>query len=158
MGTEGRQVDYLQKRVVFAAALWDLVAVAPLALPWTAGLELGLLNAVAAMLGLPGQIPDMADGHLLFVNMAGCCGLIWIAYRLFAWQPGFLRAEFWIRCVFAALLGYYAFATPVGGIGAAFAVTEVAWAGICYWAMTRSGAGAARPIARRPVEATDLPR
>ena len=56
------------------------------------------------------------------------------------------------------LLGYYAFATSVGGIAGAFAITEIAWAGICYWALTRTAATAARPMMRGPMQATDLPR
>jgi hypothetical protein len=136
----------VQRQIVIGGALWDLAVVAPLALPFTAGLELGLLNQVAAMLGITGEIPEMAAGHLLFVNMAGCAGLVWIAYRLFAYSPAFLRADLWIRGVFVALLAWYAVASPVAAIAGIFAATEALWAAICCWGLWRAR-NAAPPVA-----------
>lgn len=127
----------LGRRFVKASAVWDLVAVAPLALPFTAGHSLALLNWIGSLLGLYGEIPAPDPAHLLFANMAGLCGLIWIAYRLFAYHSSFVLAEFWVRAGFALLLGYYAVDRSISGVIDVFALTELAWAVVLGWAYLR---------------------
>lgn len=59
-------------------AIWDLVATAGFATPWTATFLLGVLARVDDSLGLPGDaMPDFDTAHLLFVTLFGVVVTMW---------------------------------------------------------------------------------
>lgn len=119
----------LAQQVITAAAIWDIFFVAPFALPNTASDFLAIMDGIGALLGLYGSIPAMQPGHMLFVNMAGMSGVIWTGYRLFAYNDGFVLAEFWVRLLIGCVLAGYGLQQSVSGIVGLFAVTEFCWAG-----------------------------
>lgn len=119
----------LAPRFITAAAIWDIFFVAPFALPPTAHDLLAIMDAAGALLGFYGSLPAMQPGHMLFVNMAGMSAVIWIGYRLFAYNDGFVLAEFWVRLLIGCLLAGYGLQHSVNGIVWMSAFTEFCWAG-----------------------------
>lgn len=74
-------------RIVRASALYDLVATAPFATPWSFAFVAGVLGALHVNLQLPGAwfVPDMMQ--TLFACLMGSVVVIWSLARLHLGLP-----------------------------------------------------------------------
>lgn len=70
------------RRIVRASAIYDLVATAGFATPWTAQPSLDLIFTVSRLLGLEAAVPGFDPLQLLFVNLMGSVVVVWSLVRL----------------------------------------------------------------------------
>lgn len=94
-----QQHTYL--RIVRASAWYDLVVTAGFATPWTFSLIYAQLVALAAALGLGGELPPMAPAHMLMANLLGSVVTVWAVLRLRDTQLHYGRYDAAARFLFA---------------------------------------------------------
>jgi hypothetical protein len=133
-------------RVVRIGALYDLLAAAAFATPWTARALLGLLARLHLQLQVPGAPPpQFAALHLFFVSLFGTLAVAWAGARL-----AFPRVEQGLvdglaRAAFAVWMGL-ALASGQSALLVAFLVPELGFAvaELGGWVrLRRSGAASA---------------
>lgn len=97
--------------IVRGFAVYDIIALAPFALPWLATLQLSTFAQIQQALGLPGApITAVSPNELVFFNMLGIVGVGWSLWRLrnlsveIGIFEGYLRAAFAFVLLYAALL------------------------------------------------------
>lgn len=89
-------------RVGRIGGLYDLVATAAFATPWTAAFVLGLLTTVQQAAGLPGDpMPDFDVSHLLFVTLFGVVVTMWSVVRVLRPTALLIAADTVGRAVFS---------------------------------------------------------
>jgi hypothetical protein len=96
------------RRIVAAGAVYDLITVGPLAMPFTAPAHLNLMFNVNELLGFEGAMPVFEPIHILFVNLFGTMLAVWAGFRLLAFRPGFAVADFAVRAGVSVVLFWYA--------------------------------------------------
>lgn len=69
-------------RIVRASALYDLIVTLALATPWTFGLLHGMVSALDAGLGVPGDVPAANALTVLMANLMGSVVVVWSVARL----------------------------------------------------------------------------
>jgi hypothetical protein len=123
-------------RVVRASAVYDLIATALFALPWTAVLVFDVLGS----LGFPGAAPTDTVFTVLFANLMGSIVLVWAVLRIL--RPSLMLgvADTAARVLFSANM----VAALIAGASSfliGFLVLEVWWAlvqgGVIYAAFSR---------------------
>ena len=88
-------------------AIYDIIALAPFALPWTAVVQLAVFGRIQQALNLPGTPIDTLDpNELVFFNMLGIVGVGWSIWRLRNLTVELGIFEGWLRGLFAAVLLY----------------------------------------------------
>lgn len=106
-------------------AIWDLVATAGFATPWTATLVLGVLASVHDKLGLPGDpMPDFDTSHLLFVTLFGVVVTMWAVVRVMRPIPLLIAADTVGRAAFSTFFIWSLF-NGHSAIVLAFLVPEI---------------------------------
>jgi hypothetical protein len=129
------------KTMVFAGGIYDMVLVAPLAIPGLASIQLNLLFSLNKWLGFSGDIPDFAPAEMLFVNLFGVIGLLWICRRLFGYEEQLLQWDLLLRTTISLLLLYYALTQAIHGMIWIFLAIELLFvASYCFVIWRKRGA------------------
>jgi hypothetical protein len=123
MSDNGRRLRIVQR----ASAIYDLIAIGPLALPGVAGAELAQLERAAMVCSLPGDLPHFAPTHLFFANVFGIFTVVWSVLRLARTEPVYGLCDSVLRYAFAATMLLYVFAHGVTYLLLAFAFLELIW-------------------------------
>lgn len=88
-------------------AIYDIVALAPFALPFLASTQLDMFGRVHEALGLWGvPISAVNPNEMVFLNMLGILGVAWSIWRLRNVTVRLGVFEGWVRAAFAAVLLY----------------------------------------------------
>ena len=66
------------RQLVRSSAIYDVLATAAFATPWT-------FHLLHRTLGLVSPLPEFEPLHIFFVNLLGCLVLVWSALRI--WRP-----------------------------------------------------------------------
>ena len=119
------------RRLIRASAIYDVLATAPLATPWSFGL-------LHQFLGQFAPLPEFQPMHLLFVHLLASLVLVWAGLRLWRPVPAFGAADALARGLFFFWQIYFllAGASPVLWVfaffEAGFGIAQ-AWA---YWRLS----------------------
>lgn len=114
-------------RVVRASAVYDLLATAPFALPWTAAATIDALGRLHGATGLTGPVPDGSDPlTVLFASLMGSIVVVWALVRLA--RPSLSLGAFDTlgRALFSLAM-VVALTHGVTGVVVPFLVLEVGW-------------------------------
>lgn len=119
------------RRIVRASAIYDVLATAPFATPWTFAVAHAHLSAVNQALG-GAALPAFAPFHILFACLLGSVVLVWSALRIADPQQQFGRYDGAARMLFTTWMVWALSATgePVLWL---FIVPELAWGVIQWW-------------------------
>lgn len=90
------------RRVVRAAAWYDLLTVAPLVSPWSFALLLSVMSAIHEAFGLPGALPAFDPTVTVFANLLGSLALMWAILRLRSPEMRFGRYDAVCRVLYSA--------------------------------------------------------
>lgn len=130
------------RRLVRASGLYDLVATAAFATPWTFALVHQLLNRISPM-------PTFEPTHALFVNLMGSVIVVWSALRIWRPEPILGLFDAFARAIFFVWQLYYLLVHGITPVVWAFATVELLF-GVSqtygYWLLVKS-----RP--QRPITA-----
>ncbi|WGY04257.1 hypothetical protein QI633_10900 [Nocardioides sp. QY071] len=116
------------RRVVRASAVYDLIASAGFALPWTVAGTFALLDSLHRAFGLTGAVPDAdATFTVLFANLTGSLVVVWSVVRI--WRPtlAFGAADTVARVLFSTAM-LSALGSGASPVVLAFLVPELTWA------------------------------
>jgi hypothetical protein len=127
------------RRIVAAGAIYDMIAVGPLALPFTAPSHLNLMFDINVWLGFTGVMPTFQPIHFLFVNLFGTLLMVWAGFRLLRFRPGFSIVDFAVRVSVSVLLFWYATNGDVHRLVLFFLTAELLFAIANYRAMKHVG-------------------
>ena len=95
--------------IVRAFCFYDIIALAPFALPWLAAIQLKTFGTIGQTLNLPGApITPVGPNELVFFNMLGIVGVGWSIWRLRNLTVEIGIFEGWLRAGFACVLLYAA--------------------------------------------------
>ena len=109
-----------------AFAVYDILALAPFALPWLAMLQFNVFATVHSTLGLPGASITAPDPNLLvLVNMLGTVGVTWSVWRLRNMTVPISIFEGWVRAIFACLMLYAALFNGASAVWLLFGLIDV---------------------------------
>ena len=119
------------RRIVRASGIYDVLATAPFATPWTFALAHMQLSAVNQALG-GAALPAFTPFHILFACLLGSVVLVWSALRIADPQQRFGRYDGVARMLFTTWMVWALHATgePVLWL---FIVPELAWGVIQWW-------------------------
>jgi hypothetical protein len=126
-GSAGAKGQSAGKTLVFAGALYDLIAVGPLAIPGLATIQLNIMFMLNNWLGFAGGMPDFGTVEMLFVNLFGLMALLWITRRIFRYEDQLLSWDLLFRCAVVALLSYYAVQQDVHRLIWIFLIVELSF-------------------------------
>jgi hypothetical protein len=122
-----------------ASAVYDLLAVSPFAFPGLAAWEMTQLSRVASTLGLPGDFPGFAAGHLFFVNLFGVFVVVWSLLRLVRTDPVYALCDVVLRFAFVATILFYVIVHDLSRLLLMFAGLEVLWGAMQWGAYVQAG-------------------
>lgn len=127
------------RRIVRASGIYDVLATAPFATPWTFALAHTQLSAVNQALG-GAALPAFAPFHILFACLLGSVVLVWSALRIADPQQRFGRYDGVARMLFTTWMIWALHATgePVLWL---FIVPELAWGVIQWWPVRKAASG-----------------
>ncbi|POZ60659.1 hypothetical protein [Chromobacterium alticapitis] len=134
-------------KLVRLSALYDLMATAAFATPWT-------FAAVHTLLGSISPLPAFAPIHVLFANLLGSVVVIWSVLRLRRPEAEFGLYDTFARGLFFIWQLYYLLAMNGVAIVWGFAAMEAAFGiaqGYGYWLLRKTESG--KPSACRIVMA-----
>ena len=128
------------RRIVRASGIYDVLATAPFATPWTFAVAHAQLSAVNQALG-GSALPAFAPFHILFACLLGSVVLVWSALRIADPQQRFGRYDGMARMLFTTWMIWALHATgePILWL---FIVPELAWGVIQWWPVRQP----ARPV------------
>lgn len=137
------------RRLVRFSGIYDFLATAAFATPWTFQLLYQLLNRISPM-------PAFDPTHALFVNLMGSVILVWSALRIWRPEPILGLFDTFARGLFFCWQVYYLVGHGITPVTWAFAAVELllgvaqAWG---YWRLMKarpasSGNGWGSPLAR----------
>ena len=114
-----------------AFCFYDIIALAPFAVPWLAVFQLNTFASIQQALNLPGA-PIMAVGpnELVFFNMLGIVGVGWSVWRLRNLTVEIGIFEGWARVAFFCTMFYFAFVGGVSAIVIVFGLIDIVGAGL----------------------------
>lgn len=128
-------------RVIRASAVYDLLATAAFALPWTAPHALDSLIRIHEAWGLSGTLPRPDDVFtVLIANLLGSIVLVWSALRIAQPRLLFGAADTVARVLFSAWM----VAALLAGASTAvlvFLVPELLWAVVQGFVVLRASRG-----------------
>ncbi|ANQ85529.1 hypothetical protein dqs_2499 [Azoarcus olearius] len=128
------------RQLVRASGIYDVLATAAFATPWTYPLLFQLFNRIAPM-------PAFEPTHALFVNLLGSVVLVWSALRIWRPDPVFGLFDAYARALFFCWQMYYLLVHHVTPVVWAFAAIELLLGvlqAVGYWRLVgRSTAPAA---------------
>jgi len=123
--------------VARAAAAFDLVVTAALAIPGLDRRFVDLLNAIDAALGFGTAPIELPPFGFFLANLAGALGVLWALVRLARPEPYLVRADAIGRCFVAFLIVHAVGVRGVTPMLLAFAATELLGAVAQLWALAR---------------------
>jgi hypothetical protein len=123
--------------VARAAAAFDLVVTAALAIPGIDRRFVELLNAADAALGFATAPIALPPFGFFLANLAGALGVLWALVRLARPEPHLVRADAIARCFVAFLIVHAVALRGVTPVLLAFAATELLGAVAQLWALAR---------------------
>jgi hypothetical protein len=107
------------------ALTWlDLLVCAALAAPPTAGLILGLLGLISALIGGP-PVEGPGGSAMFFVNLAGLFGVLWNLAMLTEARPRLHRIDLVARLGVIALIVFHIALSGLPPVFALFGLTEI---------------------------------
>ncbi|MBW7566711.1 hypothetical protein KIF53_12225 [Chromobacterium subtsugae] len=124
-------------RLVRLSAIYDLIATAAFATPWT-------FAVVHALLGKISPLPAFAPIHVLFANLLGSVVVVWSVLRLRRPEAEFGLYDAFARGLFFAWQLYYLLAMDGVAIVWGFAAMEAAFGlaqGYGYWLLRQAESG-----------------
>jgi hypothetical protein len=149
MSIAGQPVDMIEdrslRRVMRAGALYDLIAVGPLAIPGLATVQLNVMFWLNNRLGFEGVMPVFGPVEMLFVNMFGVLALFWVFMRLFYYERRFSLVDILLRSLMSILLFFYGMTQDVHALIWMFFGVEVLI--LCAYLLTRRQRGLGTPVA-----------
>lgn len=119
--------------LVRASAVYDLIATAAFATPWTFAIVHRLLSSLS-------PLPDFAPLHVLFANLLGSIVIVWSIIRVRDPQPIYGFYDSIARGLFAVWQLYYLLAMNGSPIVWYFAAAEIAFGigqGYGYWLLRK---------------------
>ena len=121
------------RQLVRYSAIYDVLATAAFATPWT-------FHLLHQTLGLISPLPTFEPMHIFFVNLLGCLVLVWSALRIWRPDPIFGAFDSVARGLFLFWQVYYLLVFNISLIVWAFAAFEFAF-GISqaygYWLLRK---------------------
>lgn len=119
------------RRVVRASAVYDVLATAPFATPWTFAWNWHQLSAVNGLLG--GEaLPPFGVLHVLMACLLGSIVLVWSALRIATPEIRFGRYDGVARFLFSTWMAWALFLTHLPLLWL-FLVPELAWGVVQWW-------------------------
>ncbi len=139
--------EHRYRQLVRFSAIYDLVATAAFATPWT-------FQVVHQTLGLISPLPEFQPLHVFFVNLLGSIVVVWSALRIRRPEPILGLFDSFARSLFFLWQIYYLLAydiSPVVWVFAAFEFAFGASQAYGYWLLhkVRSGAPSRCRVVRR---------
>ncbi|MFK7805666.1 MAG: hypothetical protein AB8G95_28815 [Anaerolineae bacterium] len=93
--------------IVRGFAIYDIIALAPFAIPWLAMIQLQTFGNIQQMLNIGGApITAVGPNEMVFFNMLGIVGVGWSIWRLRNISVEIGIFEGWLRAAFAFALLY----------------------------------------------------
>ena len=122
------------RQLVRASAIYDVIATAAFATPWT-------FHLLHQTLGLISPLPAFEPLHVFFVNLLGSIVLVWSALRILRPEPIFGLFDAVARGLFLFWQIYYLMVFDISPVVWVFAAFECAFGiaqGYGYWLWYRA--------------------
>jgi hypothetical protein len=122
-------LEYRYRQLVRSSAIYDLVATAAFATPWT-------FRIVYQTLGLISPLPEFQPLHMFFVNLLGSIVVVWSILRIWRPEPILGLFDSFARSLFLFWQVYYLIVygiSPVVWVFAAFEFAFGASQAYGYW-------------------------
>lgn len=131
------------RQLVRASGIYDVLATAAFATPWTFAPIFQLFSNIAPM-------PAFDPTHALFVNLLGSVVLVWSALRIWRPEPVFGLFDACARALFFCWQIYYLLVHDITPVVWAFATIELLFGvlqAVGYWRLVsyRAGSAAKKP-------------
>jgi hypothetical protein len=127
------------KSLVLFGALYDLIVVSPLAIPGLASMQLKTMFWLNQWLGFSGEMPNFEPTEMIFVNLFGVVGSLWVYRRLLRYEPRFVFWDLALRSSVSVLLGYYVFTQNVHALVWLFFIIELMFVVLYATVISRAG-------------------
>ena len=112
--------------IVRGFAFYDILALAPFALPWIARLQLETFGQIQEVLGVGGApVTAVGPNEMVFFNMLGIVGVGWAIWRLRNLTIELGIFEGWLRAGFALALLYAGLINGGSGLLLIFGLIDV---------------------------------
>ena len=112
--------------IVRGFAFYDILALAPFALPWIAGFQLKTFGQIQEALGVSGApVTAVGPNEMVFFNMLGIVGVGWAIWRLRNLTVELGIFEGWLRAGFAMFMLYAGLINGGRGLLIIFGLVDV---------------------------------